>query len=109
MNLKIDLKAVAMYAWYWAKNIALSLDQLFNVLLWGDPDETLSRRAGRARDKGVGWACWLCSWLDAVDKRHCEKALERVNEEEGYNSVPQLISRWREEHGQRVLRAMRQL
>lgn len=30
-------------------NIAVSLDQLVNTILGGDPDETLSRRISRAR------------------------------------------------------------
>jgi hypothetical protein len=72
------MKTIAMYAWYWFKNILLALDQLLNVLLWGDPDETLSRRAGRARDKKLSWGCRLCSILDAIDPRHCQKTLDRV-------------------------------
>ena len=30
-------------------NLAVSLDQLVNTILGGDPDETLSRRIARAR------------------------------------------------------------
>lgn len=35
--------------WQYLFNIAVSLDQLLNTILGGDPDETLSRRTARAR------------------------------------------------------------
>jgi hypothetical protein len=96
------MKTIAMYAWYWFKNILLALDQLLNVLLWGDPDETLSRRAGRARDKKLSWGCRLCSILDAIDPRHCQKTLDRVDAVEGSNSVPQLVKKWRAKNGKKA-------
>lgn len=89
------MKIIWMYVWFWFKNLLLALDQLLNALLWGDPDETLSRRAGRAREGKRWWGCHLCAWLDVLDKRHCEKTLEHVSLEEGYSSVPELMSRWR--------------
>jgi hypothetical protein len=89
------MKTIWMYLWFWFKNLLLALDQLLNTILWGDPDETLSRRAGRAREEKRWWACRLCEWLDLVDKRHCEKTLEHVSLDEGFNSVPELMSRWR--------------
>lgn len=89
------MKTIFMALWFWMKNILLSLDQLLNVLLWGDPDETLSRRAGRAAERKLSWACRLCSILDAIDPRHCHKTLEAVKQDEGYNSVPRMLSRWR--------------
>lgn len=80
---------------FWLKNIVLWLDQGLNVLLMGDPDETLSRRAGRARAKGYAWGCYLCRVLDWIDKRHCAKSILGDHEHEGNNSVPQMVARWR--------------
>jgi len=84
-----------MAAAFWARNVLLALDQLLNALLMGDPDETLSRRAGRAREDRLGWGCRLCAWLDSIDARHCQKTLDHIGPEEGENSVPRLVSRWR--------------
>jgi hypothetical protein len=36
------------YIW----NLLISIDQLFNVLLGGDPDETMSSRMGKRVRKG---------------------------------------------------------
>lgn len=89
---------IRMAIWFWVKNVLLSLDQLLNAILWGDPDETLSRRAGRARDTNRKWGCILCKVLDWVDDRHCQKTLDRIGLEEGQNSVPRMVSRWRLEN-----------
>jgi hypothetical protein len=95
------LNTLRMAVWFWVKNILLGFDQLFNAILAGDPDETLSRRAGRARDRRQMWGCRLCSWLDLIDPRHCQKTLDRIGVEEGENSVPRLLSRWRIERHMR--------
>ena len=58
------------------KNIAIGLDQLANAILGGDPDETISSVAGKARNDGLIWGCWLCKILDAIDTRHCDGAIE---------------------------------
>ena len=79
---------------FWLKNILLWLDQGLNTLLLGDPDETLSRRAGRARAKGQAWGCYLCKVLDWIDPRHCAKSIDGDDEHEGRNSVPQMVARW---------------
>ena len=79
---------------FWLKNIAVWFDQGLNTLLLGDPDETLSRRAGRARAKGERWGCYLCKVLDWIDQRHCAKSVEGDDEFEGKNSVPQMLARW---------------
>lgn len=71
------------------KKVALSLDQLANVIfLWGDEDESISFRLGEAELKGNRPACWFCKFLSVIlfDKNHCigavylefEKALRRV-------------------------------
>jgi len=56
-------------------NILIWLDQGSNAVLGGDPDETLSSRFGKAKDRCrvCRWACWL---LDRLNPDHCAKSLE---------------------------------
>lgn len=61
-----------------ALHIAIGYDQLVNVALNGNPDETISSRAGRHM-KTERWACWLCKFLDKLEERHCEKSIENTN------------------------------
>jgi hypothetical protein len=65
-------------------NLAISLDQLANVLLLGDCDETISSRIGRAlRSGNPKWwvkpfgtsVDWL-AWTFFKDPDHCERAIE---------------------------------
>ena len=58
-------------------NVLIALDQLANAVLRGDPDETLSSAAGKARNAGVRWGCILCRVLDWIDPDHCDKSIER--------------------------------
>lgn len=61
-------------------NIILVLDQVVNVLFLGDPDETISARAGKKHPK-------LAKIIDKIfwfDKRHCERAF-RADPDEGLN------------------------
>lgn len=60
--------------WLW--NILVSLDQMLNTLLRGDPDETVSSRAAKARQRGRRWGCVLCRCLDWLDPGHCAGAVE---------------------------------
>jgi len=61
------------YLW----NIGVWLSQGLNTILrGGDPDETLSSAAGKAKHKGHWWGCTLCWFLDMVDLKHCEKSIE---------------------------------
>jgi hypothetical protein len=65
---------VKRYFW----NVLISLDQLLNTLLGGDPDETLSSRMGKKVKQRKCWACKLiCSLLDLIQSGHCEKSIER--------------------------------
>ena len=61
-------------------NIGVALDQLLNVLLLGDPDETLSSRMGKWLLRGTGIrraiGMILCSVLDIIDPGHCIDAIE---------------------------------
>lgn len=36
----------------WGRNLLLGVDQLANAVLRGDPDETISSRAAKARVRG---------------------------------------------------------
>lgn len=67
------------YLW----NILISLDQLVNTILGGDPDETISSRIGKRQRKGK-IAYWLCRMLHMIDPHHCRDAIE---EDEGKDAV----------------------
>lgn len=59
-------------------NILVAIDQLFNAILLGDADETISSRLGKIlRDNRTNWAARLiCRLLDFLQLHHCEKAIE---------------------------------
>ena len=52
--------------------IAIAFDRLVNASANGDPDETISSRADRARKERRTWGCVLCAILDWIDPGHCE-------------------------------------
>jgi len=61
-------------------NLLISIDQFFNTLLGGYPDETISSRAGKwvranSQAKGGVWY-WLCRCLHMIDPNHCLDAIE---------------------------------
>lgn len=58
-------------------NLFVAFDQVLNVLLLGEPHETVSLRAAKAREDGQRWGCVLCRILDALHKQHCARVLER--------------------------------
>lgn len=66
-----------------AFNVLVSLDQLGNTIAGGDPDETISSRAGKNNGK-ARWATWLCKLLNFLDPGHCDKAIEP---DEGKNQL----------------------
>lgn len=58
-------------------NLALWADHGLNTILLGDPNETVSRRVGRAAEENQKWACVFCHWLSQTfGKDHCQKAIE---------------------------------
>lgn len=57
--------------------MSIAYDQLGNTAANGDPDETISSRAAKARLQGRRWGCVLCKLLDALDKDHCNRFIER--------------------------------
>lgn len=60
------------YVWNWL----ILIDQGFNVLLGGDPDETISSRIGKRTKEDCIVCHWLCMFLHLLDKDHCKKVLE---------------------------------
>ena len=70
---------ICNYVW----QVLIALDQLLNALLGGDADETVSSRAGKRRHEAT-WAKWLCWFLDKLDPKHCQEAIE---EDEGGNAT----------------------
>jgi hypothetical protein len=74
---------------YWI-NLLLGIDQFFNVLFGGDPDETMSSRLGKSLDdKSNPWIARTmtkaCSWvLNKIDPNHCRDAIEK---DEGKDSL----------------------
>ena len=57
-------------------NILISIDQLANTILGGDPDETISSRAGKRQHEQV-WAKHLCKFLNWLDTDHCKLSIEK--------------------------------
>lgn len=55
-------------------NVLITLDQLINSLLLGDPDETLSSRLGRVFPDS--WIVWFVDQLFFWQSNHCHKAIE---------------------------------
>lgn len=71
-----------MKRYFW--NILISIDQLANTFLGGDPDETISSRAGKKAREGKLSSKLLCKFLNIFDKGHCDKSIE---EDEGDRAV----------------------
>ena len=65
-------------------NVLIALDQFGNALAAGDPDETISSRAGKAQRAGRRWGCVLCKCLDWFERDHCAKSIEA---DEGADAV----------------------
>ena len=57
------------------RNVLVGSDQLLNAILGGDPDETISSRAGK-RVKSSRVAYWLCRCLHFLEPDHCKKSIE---------------------------------
>lgn len=68
-------------AYLW--NLLVAVDQLLNTLAFGDPDETLSSRLGKASGRCVLCRA-ICRLLSRIDARHCEKSIEL---DEGKNGI----------------------
>lgn len=65
-------------------NLALSFDQFINVILLGDPDDSISGRCGRALASGKPkwWVPYLAAHVDWIflhlfdQKNHCFDSIE---------------------------------
>jgi len=83
------MKECKFCKYFW--NILISVDQLANTLLGGDPDMTISGRMGRWNVKPEGTvrykiSCTVCKFLDLFEKDHCEKI--RIKElDEGKDQI----------------------
>lgn len=73
-----------MKKYFW--NVLVSLDQLVNTILFGDPDETISSRLGKRARRGEKFAVFICKILNFFDKCHCEKSIES---DEGKKGIEQ--------------------
>lgn len=61
-------------------NLAIALDQMLNALFRGEPDETLSSRAHRMREKNQPYWGWIANMIDLLffwQKNHCEWAYQQ--------------------------------
>lgn len=58
------------------KNILISVDQFFNTLFGGDPDETISSRLGKKTENCL-FCKIVCLLLNKIDPGHCEKSIEK--------------------------------
>lgn len=66
-------------------NVLVSIDQLINTILLGDPDETMSSRMGKHLAKHDCPFCnMLCKFLNLFQKDHCVKSIES---DEGKDSI----------------------
>lgn len=63
--------------YFW--NILISIDQFVNTVFGGDPDETISSRLGKDRNKNW-FTTKLSAFLDLFESDHVEKSIE---EDEG--------------------------
>lgn len=62
----------------YVKNVLIGVDQVFNALLWGSPDETLSARAYRLAPHSTLWF-WSMFTIDLIffwQVNHCQKSYE---------------------------------
>lgn len=66
---------VGRYVW----NMLIAIDQFFNTVFGGDPDETISSRIGKItanRPKSCQFCVFLCKVLNKIDRDHCNKVIE---------------------------------
>ena len=62
----------------YALNILIAVDQFFNAILLGSPDETMSSRMGKHLAKHDCPVCnFICGLLNLIQKDHCIKSIEK--------------------------------
>ena len=72
-------------------NFLISIDQLGNTIVGGDPDETISSRLGKLKKKHGGTIPWrrpvakiIDMGLDKIDKNH---SIDAIEADEGKNAL----------------------
>ncbi len=58
------------------RNLFIAVDQLFNIICFGDPDETISSRLGKNYDNSIleRFVNWIFSWKQ---EDHCSESIEK--------------------------------
>lgn len=59
----------------WIMRVLIAFDRLMNAVFRGKDQETISRRAARARGQKKRWGCLLCAFLDKLDPGHCDREI----------------------------------
>ena len=67
--------------------VLIALDKFVNAVLLGDPDETMSSRAGRLQGN-IKPAYWFCKLLALIDRRHCEKSIQHGEGDDAVSDHP---------------------
>ena len=95
IKIGVIMKRFGAFVGRWAINILLSLDQLLNSILLGDPDETVSSRIGRIKQKWGGSVPLFRpitritdKILDKIDPGHSLDAIEEDEGEDGLVDKP---------------------
>ena len=60
----------------WIYQALVAFDQFCNVLLGGNPDETISARSERAAERGDLLGKFMVWWLDKIQPNHGRGAVE---------------------------------
>lgn len=71
-----------------AGKIGAGISRAGNAALNGDPRETISSRAHRARSRGRAYGCLLCGLLDRLDPNHCRDAADEHAKHTSTESQP---------------------
>jgi hypothetical protein len=82
--IKIIGKKVATYL----LGLSLAANQAGNAIMGGKPTQTISYRAGMARDRGAKFGTGVCAVLNKIDWHH-----ERPNEDHCAKAVRHHIER----------------
>lgn len=79
---KLGAPAIIWFLKRYLHNIFVGLDQFINAVMFGDPDETISSRAGRVFPR-TKWTKFI-DWLMFYQSNHCYRSIE---ESEGKNDL----------------------
>lgn len=72
-------------------NVLIGVDQFWNAVFGGDPDETISSRLGKTKERHGGKIPWhhpirraIDSGLEAIDKNH---SIDAIETDEGKDAI----------------------